>query len=54
LIRGTDVRAGRSAFFIVGALFSSFEGWAGMYTATRANARVAAARDGQACDRPQR
>ncbi|WP_205328291.1 sodium-translocating pyrophosphatase [Glycomyces sp. YM15] len=45
---GTDVRIGRSVFFIVGALFSSFIGWAGMNMATRANVRVAAAaRDGQ-------
>ncbi|MEU5157008.1 sodium-translocating pyrophosphatase [Glycomyces sp. NPDC021274] len=45
---GTDVRVGRSVFFIVGALFSSFIGWAGMNMATRANVRVAAAaRDGQ-------
>ncbi|MDA1364781.1 Na+/H+-translocating membrane pyrophosphatase [Glycomyces algeriensis] len=42
-------------FFIVGALFSSFIGRAGMNMAARANVRVAAAaRDGQACDRPQR
>jgi K(+)-stimulated pyrophosphate-energized sodium pump len=45
---GTDVRVGRSVFFIVGALFSSFIGWAGMNMATRANVRVAAAaRDGE-------
>jgi len=45
---GMDVRIGRSVFFIVGALFSSFIGWAGMNMATRANVRVAAAaRDGQ-------
>ncbi|THV43374.1 sodium-translocating pyrophosphatase [Glycomyces buryatensis] len=45
---GTDVRIGRSAFFIVGAVFSSFIGWAGMNMATRANVRVAAAaRDGK-------
>ncbi|RRR96572.1 sodium-translocating pyrophosphatase [Glycomyces terrestris] len=45
---GTDVRIGRSLFFIVGALFSSFIGWAGMSLATRANVRVAAAaRDGK-------
>ncbi|MFD0557158.1 K(+)-stimulated pyrophosphate-energized sodium pump [Stackebrandtia endophytica] len=44
------VRIGRSAFFIVGAGFSAFIGWAGMSLATRANLRVAsAARDG---DRP--
>ncbi|MQM28418.1 sodium-translocating pyrophosphatase [Glycomyces albidus] len=45
---GNDVRIGRSLFFIVGALFSSFIGWAGMSLATRANVRVAsAARDGE-------
>ncbi|MEU6858702.1 sodium-translocating pyrophosphatase [Glycomyces sp. NPDC046736] len=45
---GNDVRIGRSVFFIVGAVFSSFIGWAGMSLATRANLRVAsAARDGE-------
>jgi K(+)-stimulated pyrophosphate-energized sodium pump len=45
---GTDVRIGRSLFFIVGAVFSGFIGWAGMSLATRANVRVAAAaRDGE-------
>ncbi|HET9518681.1 MAG TPA: sodium/proton-translocating pyrophosphatase, partial [Actinoplanes sp.] len=37
------VKIGRSAFFIIGALFSSFIGGAGMALATRANLRVAAA-----------
>ncbi|GAB1644664.1 sodium-translocating pyrophosphatase [Krasilnikovia sp. MM14-A1259] len=37
------VRIGRSLFFIVGAIFSSFIGGAGMALATRANLRVAAA-----------
>ncbi|GLY05873.1 MULTISPECIES: sodium-translocating pyrophosphatase [Actinoplanes] len=37
------VRIGRSLFFIVGAIFSSFIGGAGMALATRANVRVAAA-----------
>ncbi|HIW63756.1 MAG TPA: sodium/proton-translocating pyrophosphatase, partial [Candidatus Stackebrandtia excrementipullorum] len=46
----TFVKIGRSAFFVVGAGFSAFIGWAGMSLATRANLRVAsAARDG---DRP--
>ncbi|GAA4909974.1 K(+)-stimulated pyrophosphate-energized sodium pump [Stackebrandtia albiflava] len=50
-VHGTDnetmVKLGRSAFFIVGAGFSAFIGWAGMSLATRANLRVAsAARDG--------
>ncbi|HEY3505640.1 MAG TPA: sodium-translocating pyrophosphatase [Actinocatenispora sp.] len=40
---GWGVRIGRSAFFVVGALFSAFIGWAGMSLATRANLRVAAA-----------
>ncbi len=40
---GTEVRIGRSIFFVVGALFSSFIGGAGMWLATRANLRVAAA-----------
>jgi K(+)-stimulated pyrophosphate-energized sodium pump len=39
----TLVKVGRSAFFIVGAVFSSFIGGAGMALATRANLRVAAA-----------
>src|SRR5690606_32817947 len=43
----TMVKIGRSAFFVVGAGFSAFIGWAGMGLATRANLRVAsAARDG--------
>ncbi|MCM0675260.1 sodium-translocating pyrophosphatase [Micromonospora phytophila] len=37
------VKLGRSAFFVVGALFSAFIGGAGMWLATRANLRVAAA-----------
>ncbi|HET6214980.1 MAG TPA: sodium-translocating pyrophosphatase [Micromonosporaceae bacterium] len=39
----TAIKIGRSAFFIVGALFSAFIGAAGMAIATRANVRVAAA-----------
>src|SRR4029453_11276525 len=38
----TAVKVGRSLFFIVGAVFSSFIGGAGMALATRANRRVAA------------
>ena len=46
---GTDIRIGRSLFFVVGAVFSAFIGWAGMSLATRANIRVAAAaREGKA------
>ena len=44
---GTSVKIGRSVFFLVGAGFSAFIGWAGMGLATRVNLRVAAAaRDG--------
>ncbi|MGH3545498.1 MAG: sodium/proton-translocating pyrophosphatase, partial [Mycobacteriales bacterium] len=39
----TGLRIGRSAFFIVGAVFSAFIGYVGMWLATRANVRVAAA-----------
>jgi K(+)-stimulated pyrophosphate-energized sodium pump len=39
----TGVRIGRSAFFVVGALFSALIGFLGMWLATRANVRVAAA-----------
>jgi K(+)-stimulated pyrophosphate-energized sodium pump len=39
----TAVKVGRSIFFIIGALFSSAIGGAGMWLATRANLRVAAA-----------
>ncbi|MFC4461132.1 sodium-translocating pyrophosphatase [Pseudonocardia nematodicida] len=36
-------RIGRSIFFVIGAAFSAFIGWMGMWLATRANIRVAAA-----------
>jgi K(+)-stimulated pyrophosphate-energized sodium pump len=39
----TSVKIGRSLFFIVGALFSASIGGAGMWLATRANVRMAAA-----------
>src|ERR1700754_4117267 len=39
----TLVKIGRSALFIVGAVFSAFSGGAGMALATRANLRMAAA-----------
>jgi K(+)-stimulated pyrophosphate-energized sodium pump len=39
----TGIKVGRSVFFIIGALFSSSIGAAGMWLATRANVRVAAA-----------
>lgn len=38
-----EIRIGRSAFFVVGALFSAIVGYVGMWLATRANVRVAAA-----------
>ncbi len=40
---GDGVRWGRSAFFLVGALFSAFTGFTGMWLAVRGNVRVAAA-----------
>jgi K(+)-stimulated pyrophosphate-energized sodium pump len=44
-----DVRIGRSIFFLVGAGFSAFVGYQGMWLAVRANVRVAeAARQGSA------
>jgi K(+)-stimulated pyrophosphate-energized sodium pump len=39
----TGTRIGRSVFFLVGAIFSAFVGFAGMTLATRANVRTAAA-----------
>jgi K(+)-stimulated pyrophosphate-energized sodium pump len=39
----TGSRIGRSVFFLLGAGFSAFVGWAGMTLATRANVRMAAA-----------
>ncbi len=38
-----EIRVGRSLFFLLGAAFSAFIGFAGMGLATRANVRVAAA-----------
>src|SRR5215471_2445530 len=40
---GTSVRWGRSAFFLVGALFSALTGFVGMSLCVRGNVRVAAA-----------
>jgi K(+)-stimulated pyrophosphate-energized sodium pump len=42
----TGERIGRSIFFLVGALFSATIGYLGMWLATRANVRVAAAANG--------
>src|SRR3954468_16647915 len=39
----TGARVGRSVFFLIGAAFSAFVGFAGMTLATRANVRMAAA-----------
>jgi K(+)-stimulated pyrophosphate-energized sodium pump len=39
----TGIRIGRSAFFVVGALFSALTGFVGMWLAVRGNVRVAAA-----------
>ncbi|WP_068920702.1 sodium-translocating pyrophosphatase [Planobispora rosea] len=39
----TDVKIGRSLFFVVGALFSALTGFMGMWLAVRGNVRVAAA-----------
>src|SRR5882762_1660214 len=39
----TGERIGRSIFFVIGALFSATIGYLGMWLATRANIRVAAA-----------
>ena len=39
----SGVKIGRSAFFLVGAVFSATIGYLGMWLATRANVRVAAA-----------
>ena len=38
-----DVKIGRSIFFIVGAAFSAFVGYNGMWLAVRANVRAASA-----------
>ena len=37
----TDIKVGRSIFFLVGAAFSAFVGYQGMWLAVRANVRVA-------------
>ena len=39
----SDIRIGRSIFFLVGAIFSGFVGYNGMWLAVRANVRVAEA-----------
>ncbi len=47
----TGERIGRSAFFLVGAGFSATIGYTGMWLATRANVRVAAAANGEGRER---
>jgi K(+)-stimulated pyrophosphate-energized sodium pump len=50
----TDIKIGRSIFFIVGAAFSALVGYQGMWLAVRANVRVAeAARQGSAVNAVQ-
>ena len=39
----TEIRVGRSVFFLIGALFSALVGYNGMWLAVRANVRVAEA-----------
>src|SRR5512141_2105364 len=43
----SGVRWGRSAFFVVGAVFSALIGYMGMRLATKANVRVASAARGE-------
>jgi len=47
----TSERIGRSLFFLVGAGFSAGIGYTGMWLATRANVRVAAAANGESRER---
>ena len=50
----TGERIGRSIFFLVGALFSAAIGYFGMWLATRANLRVAAAANNEGRERATR
>jgi K(+)-stimulated pyrophosphate-energized sodium pump len=50
----TGQRIGRSIFFLVGALFSASIGYLGMWLATRANVRVAAAANASGRERAMR
>jgi len=43
----TEIRVGRSVFFLLGALFSASIGYSGMWLAVRANVRVAAAAENE-------
>ncbi len=47
-------RIGRSIFFLVGAAFSALIGYLGMWLATRANVRVAAAANGEGREKAMR
>ena len=47
----TGERVGRSIFFLIGAGFSATIGYTGMWLATRANVRVAAAANGESRER---
>ncbi len=47
----TGERVGRSIFFLIGAGFSAAIGYTGMWLATRANVRVAAAANGESRER---
>uniref|UniRef100_UPI002FCC970C sodium-translocating pyrophosphatase n=1 Tax=Aeromicrobium sp. TaxID=1871063 RepID=UPI002FCC970C len=50
----TDIKIGRSAFFLVGAGFSALIGYLGMWLATRANVRVAAAAQNEGREKAMR
>jgi K(+)-stimulated pyrophosphate-energized sodium pump len=50
----SDIRIGRSAFFLLGAGFSALIGYLGMWLATRANIRVAAAAQNEGREKAMR
>ncbi len=50
----TDIRVGRSLFFLLGAGFSATIGYLGMWLATRANVRVAAAAQNEGREKAMR
>jgi K(+)-stimulated pyrophosphate-energized sodium pump len=50
----TEVKVGRSVFFLLGAGFSAAIGYLGMWLATRANIRVAAAAQGEGREKAMR
>ena len=49
-----DIRIGRSVFFLIGAGFSALIGYLGMWLATRANIRVAAAAQNEGREKAMR